>query len=70
MDQSATDFAISVLNLLNALPDEDVIGESDDPAFVLADALIESAALELLGQNHELDTKLHHFDHSFQTRSS
>ena len=46
-----TDIAISVVNLLNDLTDEDVIGESDEPALVLVDALVENNALELLVQN-------------------
>ncbi|CAM6091003.1 unnamed protein product [Calypogeia fissa] len=46
-----TDIAIGVVNLLNDLTDEDVIGESDEPALVLVDALVENNALELLIQN-------------------
>ncbi|KAJ7569069.1 hypothetical protein O6H91_01G059700 [Diphasiastrum complanatum] len=46
-----TDIAIEVVNLLNDLTDEDVIGESDEPAIILVDALIENNALELLVQN-------------------
>lgn len=46
-----TDIAMSVVTLLSDLTDEDVIGESDEPALVLVDALIENNALELLVQN-------------------
>ncbi|KAG6550299.1 hypothetical protein Mapa_008260 [Marchantia paleacea] len=46
-----TDIAIGVVDLLNDLTDEDVIGESDEPALILVDALIENNALELLIQN-------------------
>jgi beta-catenin-like protein 1 len=46
-----TDISIAVVNLLNDLTGEDVIGENDEPAKVLVDALIENNALELLVQN-------------------
>lgn len=46
-----TDIAMSVVTLLSDLTDEDVIGESDEPALVLVDALVENNALELLVQN-------------------
>lgn len=46
-----TDIAMSVVTLLSDLTDEDVIGESDEPALVLVESLIESNALELLVQN-------------------
>lgn len=46
-----TDIAVDVVNLLNELTDEDVIGESDEPALVLVESMIENNALELLVQN-------------------
>lgn len=46
-----TDIAMSVVTLISDLTDEDVIGESDEPALILVDALIENNALELLVQN-------------------
>ncbi|KAL3676980.1 hypothetical protein R1sor_026928 [Riccia sorocarpa] len=46
-----TDIATGVVDLLNDLTDEDVIGESDEPALVLVDAMIENNALELVIQN-------------------
>eukprot|EP00249_Psilotum_nudum_P019647 c27357_g1_i1 orf=282-1895(-) len=46
-----TDIAIDVVSLLNDLTDEDVIGETEEYALVLVDALVENNALELLVQN-------------------
>lgn len=46
-----TDIAIEVVSLLSDLTDEDVIGETEDSAVVLVEALVKNNALELLVQN-------------------
>lgn len=46
-----TDISIDVVSLLSDLTDEDVIGETEDSAVVLVEALVKNNALELLVQN-------------------
>lgn len=46
-----TDIAVDVVGLIQDLTDEDVVGDSDEAAQVLVDALVENNALELLVQN-------------------